>query len=354
MTSPLPRISAREAQERASQGALLIDVRSATELQLLSLAKAVHKPLDQILANPQGILAEVRHQDWILVCASGNRAQQAGEVLQPHCNGQLAILEGGIQAWRDNGLAVQENSSLFRYQRQMILPEFQASGQQKLLSARVLVIGAGGLGSPAAQYLAAAGVGNITIMDDDTVDISNLHRQILHTTAGEGAAKATSAQNALARLNPDIAVSAIQQRLQPDNADALFAAHDFVIDGSDNMETRYLVNCTAVAHQKPWVYGAVFQFEGQLALFDPMQRQSPCYACLYPDVSREEPASCTQAGVLGVVPGLIGIGQATECLKYLLGMDCSLGRLHLYDARQFSVRHITFRQDPDCPICNGV
>jgi len=240
---------------------------------------------------------------------------------------------------------------LQRYARHLTLPEFGLAGQQRLAGARVLLIGAGGLGSPAALYLAAAGVGVLGIVDDDVVDISNLQRQVLHGSATLGQPKTVSAVARLADLNPDVRVEPHQLRLSGDNARDIIGRYDLVLDGSDNFPTRYLVNDACVLEDKPLVYGSIFRFEGQLSLFN--TPGGPCYRCLFAEPPAPELVpSCADAGVLGVLPGVIGTLQALEAIKWITGTgDTAVGRLLLFDALALRFREIAIRRDPACPAC---
>lgn len=240
---------------------------------------------------------------------------------------------------------------IVRYSRHIILPEVGGKGQKKLLNGKVLLIGAGGLGSPAAYYLAAAGVGKLGIVDMDVVDLSNLQRQILHHTADLGRAKTDSAREKLSALNPDVEVVTYNERVTSENVMELMKDYDVIVDGCDNFPTRYLVNDACVLSGKPNVHGSIFRFEGQATVFKP--GQGPCYRCLYPDPPPPGMVpSCQEAGVLGVLPGLIGTVQAVETLKLILGIGEPLvGRLLLYDALTLSFREMKLRRDPNCPIC---
>lgn len=238
-----------------------------------------------------------------------------------------------------------------RYHRQMILPQVGAEGQARLSAARVAIIGAGGLGSPGALYLAAAGVGHLTIVDSDEVDLSNLHRQILHSTSRVGSAKVESAEQALRELNPLVTVQKVAKRLNASNALDLLRGHDVVVDGSDNFPTRYVVNDACVLLRIPLVYGAIFRFEGQASVF--IEGDGPCYRCLFRDPPPADLVpNCAEAGVLGALPGIVGSIQATETLKLLLGTGGTLsGRLLLLDALEMEFRGLTISRDPDCPAC---
>jgi len=240
-----------------------------------------------------------------------------------------------------------------RYARQIVLPELAAAGQEKLLRARVAVVGAGGLGAPALLYLAAAGVGHIDIVDPDVVDRSNLHRQVIHRESGLGTPKTDSARDAIRERNPDVNVTTHAVFLTEENALDLLRPADVVLDGSDNFPTRYLTNDACFFLKKPLVYGAVARFDGQTTVFTPGRNDSPCYRCLFPEAPPPELARpCREAGVLGVLPGLIGMIQATECLKLLLGLGDSLvGRLLIYDAMAASFREVRLKRDPRCALC---
>lgn len=243
---------------------------------------------------------------------------------------------------------------LRRYARHVTLPEVGLAGQQKLRSASVLCVGAGGLGSPVAMYLAAAGVGRLGIVDDDTVDLSNLQRQVLHGTPDVGRLKTESARDALHRLNPEVEVVLHAVRLTSRNALEILASYDVVIDGTDNFPTRYLTNDACVMLRKPNVYGSIYRFEGQASLFAP-HLGGPCYRCLYPEPPPPGSVpSCAEGGVLGVLPGIIGCLQATEALKLVLGAGRSLlGRLVLFNALDLRFRELQVRRDPACPVCGA-
>jgi sulfur-carrier protein adenylyltransferase/sulfurtransferase len=238
-----------------------------------------------------------------------------------------------------------------RYARHLTLPEFGEVAQQKLLNSSVLLIGAGGLGSPLALYLAAAGVGRIGIMDFDVVDVSNLQRQVIHRTQDVGKSKAKSAQRGINDLNPDVTVEIYEEGITSANALDIIAKYDIVIDGTDNFPTRYLVNDACVLLGKVNIYGSIYRFEGQATVFDP--KNGPCYRCLYPEPpSPGEVPSCSEGGVLGVLPGIIAMIQATEAIKVLTGIGRTLsGRFLRYDATNMSFRELKLRKDPTCPIC---
>src|SRR5216117_688538 len=242
-------------------------------------------------------------------------------------------------------------AELLRYSRHLILPDVGVPGQEKLKAARVLLIGAGGLGSPAALYLAAAGVGTLGIVDSDVVDATNLQRQILHTTERIGEPKTDSARQTLEALNPDVKIVGYQERLTSENIDRILSDYDVVVDGADNFPTRYLLNDASVKHDKPVVHGSIYRFEGQVTVFKP--HEGPCYRCLFPTPPPPELApSCAEGGVLGVLPGVIGSLQANEALKLALGIGEPLvGRLLLFDALSAEFNEVAIRRDPDCPVC---
>jgi molybdopterin/thiamine biosynthesis adenylyltransferase len=245
-----------------------------------------------------------------------------------------------------------EDSQLLRYSRQIFLPQIDVQGQQRLLAARALIIGLGGLGSPAAMYLAAAGLGHIVLNDDDAVDLSNLQRQIVHHTEDLGVAKAVSAKHTLERLNPDIHVTTLCKRLEGDELDDAVAAADVVLDCSDNFTTRFAVNAAAVKQRTPLVTGAVIRFEGQIAVFTPDTDESPCYNCLYANHG-ELMENCAQTGVIAPLPGIVGSIQALEAIKIVLGIGKPLrGRLLLLDALAMEWHSVKLRRNPDCPTCS--
>ncbi len=348
-------VSPAQAHARLAAGAVLVDVREPGEWALGTPIGALRVPLARLV---EGLADEgVEPGTAVLaICGGGSRSLRAVEALRARGYGRVASVTGGFTRWKREGLPFEIVSTLDadareRYARQLVLPEVGEAGQLKLTAARVLVVGAGGLGSPAAYYLAAAGVGRLRIVDPDRVDRSNLHRQILHADARVGDPKATSAQATLAALNPRVAVEAIDARLDDGNAAALVAGCDVVLDGSDNFAARYALNAACVAARIPLVYGAVHRYEGQVSVF--VLGAGPCYRCLFPEPPPPEAApNCAEAGVLGVVPGLVGIMQASETIKLILGLGEPLsGRVAHIDARPMRVRELTLRRDPDCPGC---
>jgi len=334
----------------------LLDVREADE--------AAEGRIPGALLVPRGVLeSEVealvpRQRRLVVYCHRGNRSALAARTLAEMGYGQVQSLAGGFARWSDAGFASEREPGLradqkARYRRHLTLPEVGEAGQAKLLSARVLILGAGGLGSPAALYLAAAGVGTIGIVDADVVDASNLQRQVLHTTERIGQPKTESAREALTALNPDVEVVGFAERLTASNADTILQGFDVVLDGGDNFPTRYVLNDACVRLGKPLVHGSIFRFEGQATTILP--GQGPCYRCLYPSAPPAELApSCAEAGVLGVLPGVIGLLQATEALKLLLGVGTPLvGRLLTYDALAGRFQELTLRRDPACAACGN-
>jgi sulfur-carrier protein adenylyltransferase/sulfurtransferase len=269
----------------------------------------------------------------------------------------VTSLAGGYVDWKRSGLPTElprqlDAAKRQRYSRHLLIPEVGEEGQLKLLDSRILLIGAGGLGSPASLYLAAAGVGTLGIVDDDVVDASNLQRQIAHSTERLGEAKADSAKRTLQALNPDVDVKTYRERLTSENVDRILAdGWDVIVDGADNFPTRYLVNDASVWHGIPVVHGSIYRFEGQATVFKP--HEGPCYRCLFPQPPPPELApSCAEGGVLGVLPGIVGSLQANEALKLALGVGEPLvGRLLLFDALSTEFSEVTLRRDPDCPVC---
>ena len=355
----VPEVTAEELfRELESQGAHLIvlDVREQNEVDLGLIPGARHVPRGHLDLRIEEAVPD-RDADLVLYCAGGTRSLLAGKLLREMGYRRIRSLEGGFRGWKDAGLAVEvpvrlSEAQRARYSRHLLIPEVGEAGQVKLLSAKVLLIGAGGLGSPAALYLAAAGVGRIGIVDDDVVDESNLQRQIIHNTKRIGVAKTESAKQSIEELNPGVKVDAHRVRLARDNALALFAGYDLIVDGSDNFATRYLVNDACVLLGKPNVHGAIFRFDGQATTFVPGAGR-PCYRCLFPEPPPPELApSCAEAGVLGALPGIIGVVQAIEALKLILGAGTPLvGRLMLYDALEQSFREVKYARDPACSSC---
>jgi molybdopterin/thiamine biosynthesis adenylyltransferase/rhodanese-related sulfurtransferase len=343
-----------EAQARAGDSVLL-DVREVEEYSQGTIAGAVHVPRGSLELDVEGRVPD-KASPIIVYCAGGVRSAFAAKTLADLGYTDVASMAGGFNRWKDEGRpwstpVVLTNAQRNRYQRHLLLPEIGPSGQQKLLASKVLVLGAGGLGSPASIYLAAAGVGTIGILDMDVVDWSNLQRQILHNSDRIGERKVDSARKTLTALNPDVAIVGHDVRLGADNVVEIISGYDLVVDATDNFPSRYLVNDASLLTRVPVVHGSIFRFEGQATVFDPYV--GPCYRCLFPEPPPAEFApSCAEAGVLGVLPGIIGSIQAVEAIKMLLGIGEPLvGRLLAYDALAEEFRSFSYRRDPACPAC---
>ena len=354
-------ISPDDVASWLAEGAVFIDVREDHERARGQAAGARGVAKAQLLAEPDRHLAD-RDAPVVLICQMGGRSMDAARALEAAGYTRLASVEGGTQRWQDEGrpmvrpdMSAETIDFHERYSRHLLLQEVGVEGQRRLEGSRVLMIGAGGLGSPAAFYLAAAGVGHLRIADDDVVDRSNLQRQILHTEARIGEPKVASAQATLGALNPRTQVEAVQVRVTSDNIECLLEGVDVVLDGADNFPVRYLLNDACVKLGIPLVYGAVQRFEGQVSVFDAGRHRGelPCYRCLFPEPPPPEFApNCAEAGVLGVLPGVIGLLQATEVVKLLLGIGDSLaGRLLQFDALSMRFRETRLRHDPDCAVC---
>ena len=352
--SEISEVDAREARERS--GAVWIDVREADEWQEGHLPGAVHIPRGNLESRVEAVAPD-KSQPVILYCASAARSAFAAKTLEQLGYTDVHSLAGGFTDWKRNGLEIVMPRTLSpekrtRYSRHLLIPEIGEEGQLKLLDAKILLIGAGGLGSPAALYLAAAGIGTLGIVDADIVDETNLQRQIAHSTERLGDWKADSAKQTLEALNPDVEVVTYKERLTSENADRILAdGWDVILDGADNFPTRYLVNDASVFHDIPVVHGSIYRFEGQVTVFKP--HEGPCYRCLFPQPPPPELApSCAEGGVLGVLPGVIGSLQANEVLKLLMGIgDPLVGRLLLFDALATEFSDVTLRRDPNCPVC---
>jgi len=341
---------------RQRGGIALIDVREASEWEQGHVPGATHVSKSYLEGSIEAVVPD-RATPVVLYCAGGVRSLFAGQTLAAMGYSDVASMSGGFQAWKSQGLdwtqpVVLTDQQKLRYSRHLLIPEVGSEGQAKLLGSKVLLIGAGGLGSPASLYLAAAGVGTIGIVDFDVVDLSNLQRQVVHTSDRVGDKKVDSARKTLTALNPDVSVIAHEEMLVADNVDRIIAGYDAILDGTDTFETRYILNDAAVAAGIPVVHASVFRFEGQLTTFVPYE--GPCYRCLYPTPPPPELApGCSVAGVLGVVPGIMGLLQANEVLKLLLGIGETLaGRLLLFDALETEFTELRLRRDPACPVCS--
>jgi sulfur-carrier protein adenylyltransferase/sulfurtransferase len=346
--------TARELAER--DAVAVVDVREPAEWADGYIPGASLIPRGEI-GDRIGAVAPDRAQPIALYCASGKRSALAARTLEQLGYSDVVSVVGGIVEWKARGFPVEipepaEEALSARYSRHLLIPEIGVEGQRRLLASRVLLIGAGGLGSPASLYLAAAGVGTLGIVDDDEVDETNLQRQVVHSTDRLGEAKAASAKRTLEALNPDVTVEIYRERLTSENADRILGeGWDVIVDGADNFPTRYLLNDASVWHGIPVVHGSIFRFEGQVTVFQP--GEGPCYRCLFPAPPPPELApSCAEGGVLGVLPGIIGSLQANEALKLLLGVgEPLIGRLLLFDALSTSFTEVALRRDPDCPVC---
>jgi sulfur-carrier protein adenylyltransferase/sulfurtransferase len=357
--SEIDEISTVEAHERlASQdGSLFVDVREPDEWDEGHIPDAVYTGRGRLEQRIEGLVPD-KSRPLVVYCSAGNRSAFSVKVLEELGYENVVNLASGFSDWKRNGYEVTIPRALTpeqrsRYSRHLLIPEVGEEGQQRLLDARVLLVGAGGLGSPASLYLAAAGVGTLGIVDADVVDESNLQRQIVHSTERIGEPKVASAKRTLEALNPDVRVAAFQERLTSENVDRILGeGWDVIVDGADNFPTRYLVNDASVWSGIPVVHGSIFRFEGQVTVFDPA-RGGPCYRCLFPQPPPPELApSCAEGGVLGVLPGIIGSIQANEALKLVLGRGDSLaGRLLLFDALGTTLDEVTVRRNPDCPVC---
>lgn len=356
----IPEIQPRQALDRQRRSAVLIDVREAHERALGMAEGARGIAMGELIAAAAEHLPDTA-VEVLLICQSGMRSLRTAEALMAQGYANVASVAGGTARWAAESLPMMNPVSSIdtdfaeRYSRHLRLPQVGIEGQRKLESARVLLVGAGGLGSPAAYYLAAAGIGTLRIADDDVVDRSNLQRQILHTDARIGTAKVDSAAIALSALNPRTRIETIAERVSSANVEALLDGVDIVIDGADNFPARYLLNDACVKLGKPLVYGAVHRFEGQASVFDAGRRrgEAPCYRCLFPEPPPPEAApNCAEAGVLGVLPGVIGLIQATEAIKLILEIgDPLTGRLLQFDALSMRFRETRLQADPDCAIC---
>jgi sulfur-carrier protein adenylyltransferase/sulfurtransferase len=345
-----------ETQQNGN-GAVIVDVREQHEFEQSHLPGAVHVPRGHLESRIEGAVSD-RSKRVVLYCATGQRSALAAHTLKELLGYEdVASMRGGITLWKDRGYDVDVPRALSpeqreRYSRHILIPEIGLEGQMKLLDAKVLLLGAGGLGSPAALYLAAAGVGTLGIVDNDVVDLSNLQRQVAHSNERIGVPKVDSAETSIHEINPDVKVEKYPVRLGADNIMEIIEGYDVIVDGLDNFPTRYLLNDASVRLQIPVVSASILGFEGQLSVFHPYE--GPCYRCLYPTPPPAELApSCGAAGVLGVLPGVMGLLQSVEVIKLVTGAgDTMAGRLLLYDALGTTFTELKVRRDPDCPICS--
>jgi molybdopterin/thiamine biosynthesis adenylyltransferase/rhodanese-related sulfurtransferase len=355
--SEIEEIDAVRASElRETESPVFVDVRERTEWDEGHVPGALHVPKSHLESRIEQAVPD-RNAPVVVYCASGSRSVFAAKALEELGYENVVSLSGGFTDWKRNGFPFDlpralDETKRRRYSRHLLIPEVGEEGQLRLLDSRMLLIGAGGLGSPASLYLAAAGVGTLGIVDDDTVDETNLQRQIVHSTDRLGESKAESAKRTIEALNPDVTVKVYKERLTSENVDRILGeGWDVIVDGADNFPTRYLLNDASVWHGIPVVHGSIFRFEGQTTVFKP--KDGPCYRCLFPQPPPPELApSCAEGGVLGVLPGIVGSLQANEALKIALGAGEPLvGRLLLFDALETQFTEITLRRDPDCPVC---
>jgi sulfur-carrier protein adenylyltransferase/sulfurtransferase len=354
----IDEISSIEAHERleSSDGSIFVDVREADEWDEGHIPGAIYTGRGRLEQRIEGLVPD-KTRPLVVYCSAGSRSAFSAKALEELGYSNVVNLAGGFADWKRNGFEVTIPRVLSpeqraRYSRHLLIPEVGEEGQQRLLDARVLLVGAGGLGSPASLYLAAAGVGTLGIVDADVVDESNLQRQIVHSTDRLGEPKVESAKRTLEALNPDVHVVPYQERLTSENVDRILGdGWDVIVDGADNFPTRYLVNDASIWHGIPVVHGSIFRFEGQVTVFAP--GVGPCYRCLFPQPPPPELApSCAEGGVLGVLPGIIGSIQANETLKLVLDRGDSLaGRLLLFDALSTTLDEVTVSRNPECPVC---
>jgi molybdopterin/thiamine biosynthesis adenylyltransferase/rhodanese-related sulfurtransferase len=355
--SQIDEVDPAEVNELIDEGAAIIDVRETDEVAAGHLPGAKHIPRGYLESRIEGVVPD-RDAHVILYCASGNRSAYAARTLKEDLGyTNVSSMTGGITLWKDRGYEVQVPRTLTpeqreRYSRHTLIGEIGAEGQQKLLDAKVLLLGAGGLGSPTALYLAAAGVGTLGIVDDDVVDLSNLQRQVIHTTDRVGVPKVDSAEETIKALNPDVNVVKYPVRIDASNIVEIIEGYDVIVDGVDNFPTRYLLNDATVRLKIPVVSASILGFDGQLSVFKPYD--GPCYRCLFREPPPAELApSCGANGVLGVLPGTMGLLQATEVIKLILDIgEPAIGRLLLYDALGATLTEVKVHRDPECPICS--
>jgi sulfur-carrier protein adenylyltransferase/sulfurtransferase len=355
--SQIDEVDPAEVNELIDEGAAIVDVRETDEVAAGHLPGAKHIPRGYLESRIEGVVPD-RDAHVILYCASGNRSAYAARTLEEDLGyTNVSSMTGGITLWKDRGYEVQVPRTLTqeqreRYSRHTLIPEIGAEGQQKLLDAKVLLLGAGGLGSPTALYLAAAGVGTLGIVDDDVVDLSNLQRQVIHTTDRVGVPKVDSAEETIKALNPDVNVVKYPVRIDASNIVEIIEGYDVIVDGVDNFPTRYLLNDATVRLKIPVVSASILGFDGQLSVFKPYD--GPCYRCLFREPPPAELApSCGANGVLGVLPGTMGLLQATEVIKLILEIgEPAIGRLLLYDALGATLTEVKVHKDPECPICS--
>ena len=352
--SQIEEVDPAEVHELIDEGVAIVDVREAEELASGQIPGAKHVPRSYLETRIEGAVPD-HSTPVILYCASGNRSAYAARTLLEDMGYEnVRSMTGGITLWKDRGYEVHLPRALSpeqreRYSRHLLIPEIGADGQQKLLDAKVLLLGAGGLGSPAALYLAAAGVGTLGIVDDDEVDLSNLQRQVIHSTQRIGIPKVDSAEESIHAINPDVNVVKYPLRIDASNILGIIDGYDVIVDGADNFPTRYLLNDASVRLKIPVVSASILGFDGQLSVFMPYD--GPCYRCLF----REPPPAelAPSCGAMGVLPGTMGLLQATEVIKLIVGIgEPAIGRLLLYDALGATLTEVKVHRDPDCPVCS--
>ena len=343
------------ARRDADPAPVLVDVRERDEYEQGYIPGALHIPRGNLESRVERAIPD-RSTPVVIYCSSGNRSVYAAKTLAELGYEDVVSMSGGFQAWKQNGHEWRVPRALSpeqfeRYSRHVLIPEVGEEGQLKLLDSKVLLIGAGGLGSPAAVYLAAAGIGTLGIIDADIVDVSNLQRQIVHTVDRVGQPKVDSAETAIKAINPGVTVKKYAERLTSENVLDIITGYDVIVDGTDNFPTRYLLNDASLVAGIPVVHGSIYQFEGSVTVYKPYE--GPCYRCQYPEPPPPELApSCAEGGVLGVLPGVIGSIQGAEALKLALGIGEPLvGRLLLYDALAATFDEVAVRRDPNCPVC---
>jgi len=354
----VPEVTAQQVNDllkNNGKSQVILDVREKDEWREGHLEGAISLPRGFLEIRVESAIQD-KDTPIIAYCAGGVRSLLAAKIMKEMGYQNVSSMAGGYAAWKTAGYKWVQDfqytpEQLVRYSRHFLLSEVGEEGQAKLLQARVLMVGAGGLGCPSAYYLAAAGVGTLGIIDNDVVDISNLQRQILHTNDRVGKPKVESAKMTLEALNPDVRVIPYHEKLTSANIMEIIKDYDIVVDGSDNFPTRYLVNDACILAKKPNVHGSIFQFEGQATVFYP--GKGPCYRCLYPEPPPAELApSCAEAGVLGVLPGLIGVIEALEAIKLILGKgDTLVGRLLCFNTLTMEINTLNLRRDPACPMC---
>lgn len=355
----ISEVSPTDALALQKDGAALVDIRETEEIAQGSPVGSLRVTRGYLELRIEEMVPEFDHT-ILVMCGGGTRSLFACEALKRMGYKDVRSVQGGFNGWKNNGLSFEipqllDKEARERYSRHLLMPEVGETGQQKLLNAKVLIVGAGGLGSPAGLYLACAGVGHLGVVDHDIVDRSNLQRQVLHSDESVGIPKVESAKKTLRQINPSIEVTAIDTQLESRNVEDILLGYDVVLDGSDNFPTRYLINDACVKLGIPNVHGAVYRFEGQVSVFWPAHsdHRGPCYRCLFPEPPPAEMApSCAEAGVLGILPGVIGLLQAVETLKIILNLgEILVGRMLYYDALRARFTQLKVPRRESCPYC---